>query len=254
LASLIAVNAVVSTRLSEIPRPSLSTSKAPPPPGLISNWRRKVIGLTDPDVRAVLGGSAIVAKSASVLLARLSTPRGTIKVQTHFDQVETNIADKVNVTHRYIPGSGAGLGMSGEQREVMSKAIDFNTGRLNWDLEATSTDGIRIPIIAPSPLISAVTSQTVFDIPDSTCFEVGDKILLFNDGVGYFPDAVNTITDITGNTITVQDPFVTTLTTSVRIKLADFDDATASQRTRFAFVSPNSGFFFNGSKAYGIPP
>ena len=169
--------------------------------------RKKTLTYSFKAVRAALNGASIVSVMASRLLSRLSTPRGDIKLSTHMDTIGNDIADQVNVVHRYLPQEGAGLGFN-SQMEILSKAIDFNTGKVSFDLQFTSYSGLRIGLIAPSPLIQSLTSQSVFTVPDGSCYGVGFAIRLFDPITNTYPDSqVVTILSIDGNEITVNEDF-----------------------------------------------
>lgn len=193
---------------------------------------------------------------AARLLSRLSTPRATISLKTHFNKFDVNVADNVRVTHRYLPQQGAGLGFS-DILEVMSKSVNSleRDPNIGFGLEFTSYTGIRLGLVSPSPaLTGTITDQKTFDVPDGSCYEVGYKLRLFNNVNNvYFPDPVNTIVDITGNTITMENDWVTPLGANVSLYFADYDNSSGNQRARYAYTAPNTGVFaIDGSKAYQI--
>jgi hypothetical protein len=203
-------------------------------------------------IQSDLGGAALVANRASRLLERLSTPQAKIKAKSQWDKSDFNFGQNIRLVHRYIPKQGGGLGIA-DQLEILSKSMDFNSGVVDYDLAYTSYANLRIGLIAPTHLIASVTSQSVFTISDASDYEVGYVLLLWNEaGSAYYGDSPNTILDITGNTITMTNAWVTTLTTNVRIKFADYDDASEGQKAKYAFVCDNSGFFTDGKKAYQI--
>lgn len=207
-------------------------------------------------VRTSLSGSTIIENLQSRLLARLSNPRARVSVKTQMDRSLEDPGDNIKLTHRYLPKPGAGtLGMSGTYLEVMSKALNFDTGQTTYTLEFTSSSNLRLGLIAPSPLPTSVTSQTIFDVPDGSCYAVDDTLKLWDDSSSaYYADATVTITDVTSNTITVSPAFVTTLnTTNTRIKLADYDEASTNQRDTYGYIAPDTGTFVSdGSNAYVI--
>lgn len=214
--------------------------------------KRKSITYEFRGITASNNGTIIVTDLANRLLNRLSTATPQIQVSSHFDQSAYNVADDIRLNHRYLPQQGGSLGFS-DQLEIISKAVDFNTGLVIYDLEFTSFSGIRIGLIAPSPFISNITSQKTFDVPDGSCYKAGYAVRIF-DSVGndYLPDAVNIINNVSGNTITMVNDFTTALNTNLRLKFATYDDADADQRARYAFTGSNSGFFDDGSKNYQI--
>jgi len=212
----------------------------------ITKFGRKPLVLQFRAIRADLSGTAIATNRATRLLGRLSTPRASVKVKTHFSESNFNLGDKVLFSNRFLPQQGGGLGMA-EQLEILSRAVDWDTGRASFDLEFTSYAGLRIGLIAPSPFPVSVSSQTVFDVPDGTCYRVDDVIWLEDD-----PGVYRTIIDVTGNTITISSAFLTTLTTLTRVKIAPYDLASEFQRSRYAYIVDGTGFFGDGTKGYQI--
>lgn len=203
-------------------------------------------------IQADLNGANIAANRATRLLERLSTPTAKIKAKSQWDKSNFNYGDNIRVIHRYVPKQGGGLGIA-DQLEIMSKTMDLNTGTVDYDLAYTSYANLRIGLIAPSNLITGITSQSVFTISDASAYEAGYVLKLWDELNGvYFADAANTILSIVGNTITMTNPWSTTLTTNVRIKFADYDEASDSQKALYAFISPNTGFFADGKKAYQV--
>ena len=200
--------------------------------------------------------TSIANNRANRLLTRLSTPKASIKVRTHFDQFDINIASNVRLTHRHLPQSGGGLGFS-DTLEVMSKTVsglEFGAN-ITFGLEFSSYTGIRFGAISPSPKLDlAITDQKTFTVPDGSCYRVGYRLLLF-DNVNnlYFADPVNIVADVTGDVITMEDNWVTTLGSNVSLYFADYDDSNGDQRARFVYIAPDIGLFvIDGSKAYQI--
>jgi hypothetical protein len=73
---------------------------------------------------------------------------------------------------------------------------------------------------------------------------VGWKMKLWNKTtLAYESDAVNTITDVTGDVITFENNFSTTLsTTDHKIRFAIYDDVVESQK-RYCFISAGGANF-----------
>ena len=95
--------------------------------------------------------------------------------------------------------------------------------------------------------------QKTFTVADGSCFKAGHALLLWdNDEHNYLPDAVNYVESVIGNTITMVNEFSTDLTGNIRIKLADYDACNSDQKSRYAFVGKNTGFFDDGTKSYQI--
>ena len=203
-----------------------------------------------------VSSSSVVSNRANRILGRNSTPKAKIKLKTHFEKFDINVADTVRVTHRYLPQSGGTLGFN-DTLEVMSKGVGglATSPSISFGLEFTSYTGIRIGLISPSPKLDlAITNQKIFEVPNGTCYGVGYRLLLF-DNVNniYFNDALNTIEEINGNIITMADNWVTILGANVSLYFANYDDSNGDQRAQFAYTAPDTNvFLIDNSKAYEI--
>lgn len=203
-------------------------------------------------LKSDIGGGAIVAKRAEQLLNRLGTARGKVTFRGLLDVENIQIGEDVLLNHRFLPQQGGGLGIN-DQIEVISRNINLKQGTCVYKLEYTSFTGIRVPFIAPSPLIDSVIDQRTFTVLDGSCFRVGYGLRLWDDLANdYLPDAVNFIQSIEGNTITMTNDFTTPLTNEIRIRLADYDNNSNDAKSRYAFIGSNTGFFDDGTKSYQI--
>lgn len=203
-------------------------------------------------VTTALDGNSIAANRAGRTLARLATARGSVKIRAHIDATEVPIGKNALIAHRYLPQEGGSLGMS-QQLEIQSNAVDLSKAIVTLNLEFTSYSGIRAAFIAPSPFISNIVDQKTFSVPDGNCYRVDDVLLLWDSLTrDYFPDLINVIESIDGNIITMKNDWTTPLLETAKLKVADFEDASALQKARFAFVGDNSGSFPDGSKSYQI--
>ena len=198
---------------------------------------------------------SISTNRANRLLARLDQPSAEISLRTQFKNFAVNVGDDVLVTHRFLPSSGGGLGLS-ELLEVMSKS---STGfekdsRISFNLSYSSFAGLRLGVITPDPLLTgSITSQSVFDVPDGACYRVGYFLRLWDNlNQVYFSDPANEIVSISGNTITMADPWITTLGPNVRLVFAEYDNWSDLQKARYAAIGDNSGFFLDGAQSYQI--
>jgi len=190
------------------------------------------------------------------LLARLSSPLASVKLKANFEVLETNVADNVEVTHRFLPQQGGSLGFSGIM-EVMSKSINSleKDPNIGLGLEFTSYTGIRIGLISASPALTGViTSQKEFEVPDGACYGPGYRLRLFDNVLNtYLPDPINTVESISGNVLTMTNDFVTVLGANVSLYFADYDNSNGDQRAKYAYVAPDTGIFvIDNSKAYQI--
>jgi len=198
--------------------------------------------------------AAIVTDRKNRLLARLSTPRAKVGLTAHLDTLVNEPGDNVRVVHRFLPTQGGALGFS-EILEVMSKGISgYDSNAKNkFNLEFSSYTGIRIGLIAPSQNIGTVTDQKTFTVADASQYLVGGRYrlrdTLTND---YTTDPVNEIIDITGNTITMQTDFTTTLVSTLKLAHATYSQSSGDQRAKYAYIAPNTNLFPDSSKGYQI--
>lgn len=202
--------------------------------------------------------SLIATDRGSRIISRMSTPKAEIGADTLFEKFYVNIGENVRLIHRYLPQQGGGLGFN-DTLEVMSKAPKAlgSDAAISWKFEYSSYTGVRIGLIAPSPLLNlGITDQKTFEVPDASCYKVGFQLKLWDNTNGvYFSDPVNIIEEINGNYITMRDAWATTLGPTVRLKLADYDQSEGNAKAEYAFISPNTGeFVSDGSKAYQIIP
>lgn len=228
---------------------------------IASFGEKKPLVLELEGVTTANNGVAIAAERANRLLARLRTPRGFIKVTSHFNAALLNAGGNVQLIHKYLPQQGGTLGFS-DRLEIMSKDFDLEAATVTTRLEFTSYTGIRIAFIAPSPRIVSSSNVKTITVDDASRLKVGYTIRLFKDGENdlegnptagsYLPDAVNIIESIEGNVVTFVNEFVSVLDDTITVKMADYDNASEDQKARYAFIGNNAGFFSDGSKSYQI--
>jgi len=206
-------------------------------------------------VHSDLSGGNILVDRMGRFLARFSTPQVEIGTKAFLSAFAPNPGEKVQFSSPEVPSPGGTLGLDTEL-EILSKGINLSTGQVSYKLVFTSYFNLRRGVIAPSPLISSVTSQSVFTVPDATCYAAGHFLRLWDDvNSVYFADAAVEVLsiDASTNTITMVGPFTTTLTTSVRLKLFDYPTSSVGQTSRYAFISPNTGVFpSDSSNGYQI--
>ena len=152
------------------------------------------------------------------------------------------MGDKVNFIHRYLPDQGGSLGIS-DDLEIISRGYDLNTGTINFKFAYTSFSGLRLGLIAPSPLIVSVTDQSIFEIPDGTCYDI-DYVIIING-------ETRTIIDVTANIITVDLDF-TAIMAGDKVTFEDYNNASEGQHAKYAFVGVTGGDFADGSGPYLI--
>jgi len=200
-----------------------------------------------------IGGSAIIIDRSTRWLARFSTPQVEVDVEAIAEKSLINVGDKVRFTSPELPKAGGGLGFSSIV-EVLKAARDWDRGITKYNLVFTSYSNFRVGVIAPSETITVVTSQTVATVGDAGLYRVGYTIRLWDTVARVFlADPVNTILSIVGNVITFDTAWVTTLLTTQKFKFAKYDDSSAAQISKFAYIvdSP-TGVFADGTTGFQI--
>jgi len=197
-------------------------------------------------IQADLDGAGIVSNRATRLLARLSTPQTEIRVKTFFSNADLQVGDKITFDHRYLPGATGGLGIH-DQMEIMSRGLDLNSGTIAISLQYTSFISVRIGVIAPSPLIINVISDSEFEVDNyGIGYEIGYNVRINNEE--------RTIINVSGNILTVDSDFSFPLNIGMMVKFVDYNNATDEQKQEYIFISPTGGNFPDGKKNYLISP
>lgn len=193
-------------------------------------------------VKSSSGGGTIVTDFQNRFLTRFSTPTPEIELQTHMNKSLLNVGDKVIVTSRELPSASGNLNFA-DTLEVVNKAINHTSGVVRYKLAYTSYTGVgNLGYIAPSSSIATVVSQNNFNfgagIGDK--WETGYYVRLYNTQTCQFEtDTPREIVAISGDNITVDTDWTTTLLPNVHvIRFADYDDVSQSQK-KYAFVSAN---------------
>lgn len=87
----------------------------------------------------------------------------------------------------------------------------------------------------------------------SVSADVGKVAIPAHNGSGEdATDQINEIESIDGNEITFKDDWKPFLENDMVIKLPNYDEANASQKSRFAYIGFNAGTFNDGTKSYQI--
>lgn len=199
------------------------------------------------------GAEEIISEYANALLTRLAFPVPVVGISTHMDKSLRNIGDKAYIESSQIPSSDGSLTFASEM-EIVSRAINIQTGDVQFKLAFTSFTSIRSGYISPSDLIDNVVSQKIIDVPAGrgTYYKAGWKMRLWDQvNNTYLADAVNTILSISGDRITFENNWTTILTENYRIRFCDYDDAVDTQK-RYAFVSDGSNNFDDGGAPYKV--
>lgn len=201
-------------------------------------------------IKTASNGQALVDDFVERLLARLSLPAPEVQLNTHIDKSLQTIGDKVYVESTKIPAADGTLNFA-SLLEVVSRAINLTNGDVQFKLAFTSFTNIRSGFIAPSDLLFTVISQKKITVATGrgAYYMAGWYMKLFNvTGQVYYADPPNKIVDVTGDTVTFENDFATTLApTTQRMRFSEYDDAAESQK-RYSFISDNGANFTDDDK------
>jgi len=129
----------------------------------------------------------------------------------------------------------------------MSRGLDLNSGTIAISLQYTSFISVRIGVIAPSPLIINVISDSEFEVDNyGIGYEIGYNVRINNEE--------RTIINVSGNILTVDSDFSFPLNIGMMVKFVDYNNATDEQKQEYIFISPTGGNFPDGKKNYLISP
>lgn len=227
-------------------------------------------------IKEDLDGEELIDRFMVRLLARLAFPTPEISFKTQIDKSLFTIGDKARILSSQIPSPEGTLEFANEL-EIVSRAINFQTGDVQFKLAYTSFTNIRSCFIAPSDLIMSVISQNEVELAAGRGDQwgIGWKVRLWDDtNKIYTDDQVNTIESITDDTITFVDDWETDLGGAIleeggggllteagetlgqegpvfRLKFANYDEVIESQK-RYCFISNMGNDFADGKPTYKI--
>jgi hypothetical protein len=201
-------------------------------------------------IKTALGGQALVDDFGGRLLARLSVPTPEVQINTQIDKSLQTIGDKAYLVSSKIPAADGTLNFA-SNLEIVSRSINLTNGDVQFKLAFTSFTNIRSGFIAPSDSVVAVLSQKKITVGAGrgAYYTIGWKMKLWDKTLLSYPaDAVNTIAAISGDDITFENNFTTTLSTSDhKIRFPIYDDVTESQK-RYCFLSAGGANFTADNK------
>lgn len=197
---------------------------------------------------------ATVDEIAKNYFLRFAYPKPQVSGSTHFSASAWELLEKAPVITNHIPTTTGDLNF-GDSLEILSKAINYQTGDVRFQLSFTQFTGLRVCFLAPSDTITAVTNQKTVTIGAGrgAQYRTGWKMRLYSNTTrNWLADPVNTIASISGDTITFENDWTTTLVGGVhKITFADYDQV-IDQQKRFCFISDDGNNFTDGKPSYLI--
>jgi hypothetical protein len=157
--------------------------------------RRAPLTFNFKGVKSDLDGENLVQDFARVLLTRLAYPTPEVELKTQLDRSFLNIGQKAYVESSKIPNVDGTLSFA-TSMEIVSRAVNFQTGDVTLRLAFTSFTNIRSGYIAPSDMILTYASQKKVRIAADRVSQylIGWKMRLWDSWTNsYCADPVNTI-------------------------------------------------------------
>jgi hypothetical protein len=177
-----------------------------------------------------------------------------IDTNAHLSASGWGLLEKPTLFSNQVPTSAGNLNF-GDSVEILQKAINYQTGDVRFQLSFTQFTGLRVCFIAPSDTILTFTDQKTVNVGAGrgSQYRVGWVMRLYDNTTrDWTADPLNTITGISGDTLTFQNNWTTTLVNSqFKVTFADYNDVTDQQK-RFCFISDNGNTFSDGLPSYLI--
>jgi len=205
-------------------------------------------------IKSTLAGATLVNDISLLFLGRFAFPKPIIGIDAQMDVSNLNIGDKTQVVTTLIPNTDGVLDFY-DVVEDISRAINFTTSDVKFQLAFTSFTGVRQCYLAPSDTIISFTNQKTVTIGAGrgVLWRKGWKVRLY-DNIARDDNGVqvNEIASVAGDVITFVDNWITTLVNNqFRMRFADYDEVIEAQK-RFCFMSLNGNNFYDSKKTYQI--
>ena len=209
-------------------------------------------------IRAGLDGLNLAQNFSQKYFRRVAEPFGVVRdVKALWAKQFFNPGDKITFSHDKLFDLVNGTkGINNQLVEINSVKYDFITGVVTYAINNSPfLTGNRFGFISPASPIDSGTSTTVFTLKAGEVaraeWEEGWVIHIYNLDDGDTVSGPHTITDITGDQITVSPAIGFIPDNTHGMRFADYDEVAEGQKL-FAFVSDGSNNFGDGGKPYVI--
>ena len=187
-------------------------------------------------------------------LNRFKTPFAQISTATFLKTYKTPVGGKVNFTHSDLPKPGGGIGLNNEL-EILKKSIDYATAQVKPIYVFTSYRNVRRGLIAPHGDVATViaSNKVTLSSGQGALLKTGWVLQLYSSVTCLLLEpTLSEITIIDGDNITFNNNFTNLAAGTTRLRFAGYNDSSADQKARYAYIVTNSGLFADGSGGYQI--
>ncbi|HUV59423.1 MAG TPA: hypothetical protein VMW09_04850 [Desulfatiglandales bacterium] len=168
-------------------------------------------------------------------------PPPELSFSTFFNRQLSEAGDVVPITHFLVPNLETGArGITRKYLEIINRSIDWQKGQCKFTMLHTQYDGKKYAVISPAGTVLSGASTTIFTLEtdEGAKFEEGWVIdIFFKNMVAVATNL--TITDITGDQITVGSSIGATPAAGWKISFSTYDNCTTEQKD-FAFIADGS--------------
>lgn len=205
-------------------------------------------------VRTSLGGVNYIAEFQELFFRRFAFPKPTVSFNAHMATSSWELGEKPFLETTHVPTTSGDLNFA-DNLELVSKAINQQTGDVALKLSFNAFTGLRACFIAPSDTLATVVNQKqiTVGVGRGENYRAGWVMKLYdNTARDYAAAETNVIESVSGDTITFVSDWVTTLVaTTHRMMFADYNQVSEQQK-KFCFISDDGNNFTDGKKAFVI--
>jgi len=210
---------------------------------------KKSIEIKSRGIQTAAGGAEFVSRRKTRIFQRYADPPPPkLKVKTRFSNFLSEIGDIVPLTHSRIPNLlDQQRGVEDILMEVLNRNVDWEKGLCEFELLYTTWSGKRYAAISPASTVLSGSSNTVFTLET----DEGDKwtsgwvIDIFRKNMVAVATGL-TISDVTGDQITVSSSIGATPAAGWIITFSAYDSCAAYQQ-RYAFGADGSNEVGSGN-------
>jgi len=184
------------------------------------------------------GGTAFAARRSRRIFSRYTNPPPIVKFDALFSRQLSEVGDVVPVTHSKLPNLADGTrGITEHYMEIIKRDIDWMKGVCKFTALYTNYTKKQYAVISPTGTVASGASTTVFTLESDhgAKFEEGWVIdIHYANMVAVATDL--TISDITGDQITVDSDIGATPAAGWIINFSSYDNCIAAQKNFYGFL------------------
>lgn len=210
----------------------------------IDEFGEQILEIPVKGLQEHLDGLTLATDIADQFLKRFAFPLPEIDLAMHMDASTALIGNKVQFESDLVVDKATGLLGLEAELEVVSRAINVQTGDVTVKLAFTWYSSLKQCFISPTDAVVTVVSQSRVTIATgrTDMYRAGWVMRLWDTvAKDYATTETNIIDSFSGDDMIFTAAWAFVLTTSHRIVFADYNQVTAQQR-KFCFISDGVDF------------